>query len=285
LTAQPGFGETKPAGIICGKIMNHLAAAGRLGLTAEGICADKNEALRVACSHGHLEVAKWLVDNHGLVAANARARAKETGRRAIASRAPRLSAAAQYIGNTALSGACHNGHLAVAQWLVERFDLSAEDARAHGNEALRYACLAGNLNVAQWLAERFHLTAHDVRTHNNFALRTACHSGRLELAQWLAKRFELNVDDARANNNEALRWTCDGGHSDVAQWLADDVGITAEDARAKGNEALHFAYINSHYNLAQWLVDRFDLTADEIAPYSRLRPPAGPLVKSAAKQN
>jgi hypothetical protein len=49
-------------------------------------------------------------------------------------------------------------NLAIAQWLVEKYDLTEEDACAGGNFALREACEMGFLNVAQWLMKRFDLS-------------------------------------------------------------------------------------------------------------------------------
>ena len=46
----------------------------------------------------------------------------------------------------------------VARWLVDRFSLTAEDARAGGNYAFWGACENGHLDVVQWLAEHFNFT-------------------------------------------------------------------------------------------------------------------------------
>jgi hypothetical protein len=50
---------------------------------------------------------------------------------------------------------CANGHLAVAQWLVEEFGLTAIDARANGDEALSLARMNGHYRVVQWLDTQF----------------------------------------------------------------------------------------------------------------------------------
>jgi hypothetical protein len=103
---------------------------------------------------------------------------------------------------------CRNGQQLAAQWLVERFGLTAADARAEDNKALRGVCANGHLAVAQWLAETFSLTAEDARANDNWALRMACENGHLAVAQWLAERFSLTAEDARAEDNDALRWAC-----------------------------------------------------------------------------
>ena len=99
--------------------------------------------------------------------------------------------------------------------------LTAEQVRADNNQALRWACMNGHLAVAQWLTDRFQLTTDDARAQNNGAFRGACGHGHLEMAQWLTDRFQLTAEDARADNNYALRWACWNRHLAVAQWLTD----------------------------------------------------------------
>jgi hypothetical protein len=130
------------------------------GLTSDDARAYNNEALRVACKHGHLEVAQWLTDRFQLTADDARA-----------------------YNNEALRVACKHGYLEVAQWLTDWFQLTTADARADDNGALRWSCGNGHLEVAQWLTDRFQLTADDARAWQIEALREACGNGHLEVAQ------------------------------------------------------------------------------------------------------
>ncbi len=81
-----------------------------------------NYTFRVICSHGHLEVAKWLLEVHPNMIPN-------------------------YEFEFALT--CQNGHLEVAQWLLQinpTINISAIN-----EHAFRSACFNGHLEVAQWL--------------------------------------------------------------------------------------------------------------------------------------
>ena len=144
------------------------------GLTTDDARTFDNEALRMACRYGYLEVAQWLTDRFQLTADDARA---------------------NY--NLALRYACRNGHLEVAQWLTDRFQLTADDARTNYNEALRMACRYGHLEVAQWLTDRFQLTAEHARTFNNEALREAYNGGYIAVIEWLNERFGISLDEIR----------------------------------------------------------------------------------------
>jgi hypothetical protein len=152
---------------------------------------------------------------------------------------------------------CINGHLSVVQWLVQRFGLTAEDARDSNNEALSWACENGHLAVAQWLATHFELTAKDVRANGNEALRLACYYGYLEVAQWLVTYFELTSMDVRILNNEALHWACTNGHLAVVQWLVQQFELTREDVSSSVNmKSLH---LRSHLHVINWLNKKFGL--------------------------
>ena len=107
--------------------------------------------------------------------------------------------------------------------------LTRDQVRAEDNYVLRWACRRGHLAVAQWLTERFQLTADDVRVNDNEALRWACRRGHLAVAQWLTERFQLTADDARAEDNWALLWTCHNGHLPVVQWLTERFQLTADE--------------------------------------------------------
>jgi hypothetical protein len=84
---------------------------------------------------------------------------------------------------------CWGGHLAVAQWLVDTFQLTADDARVGNNSLFRWSCRQGQLAMAQWLVATFDITGDDVRA----ALYWGC-SYRVRpspaIARWLASTFE-----------------------------------------------------------------------------------------------
>ena len=101
------------------------------------------------------------------------------------------------------------------------FQLTREEAVACSNWALRWSCQNGHLAVAQWLTDRFRLTREDAVAHNNSILRGSCEKGHLAIAQWLTDRFQLTRDDVLTDSSYALRWSYRNGHLGVAQWLVD----------------------------------------------------------------
>jgi hypothetical protein len=167
------------------------------------------------------------------------------------------------ITREALRRSCESGHLAVAQWLVATFGLTASDVRTDVNFALRGSCENGHLAVAQWLTSTLGLTASDVRRNSNRVLRTVCSNGHLAVAKWLVDTFGLTAADARSKHNGALRLSCSRGHLAVAQWLVATFHLTVDDARATNNYAIRWSRRHAHEDVTAWLASTFDFTDEE----------------------
>jgi len=124
----------------------------------------------------------------------------------------------------ALREVCAVGLLEIAEWLTNRFNLTAiarDGDYLYGNvlEGLQEACENGHLNAAQWLVT----TVNDLSEFgvDNEIFVNACRLGNLGTAQWFASRFHLGVDCVSFAAYEARA----GGHSAVVEWLT--TGLTA----------------------------------------------------------
>jgi len=134
---------------------NHIINMVRAGFIY-GFGGDFEEA----CSNGHLEVAKKLIEHiHN----------------------PHDDFVVRIHIGRAFPGACSNGHLEVAKWLYDMkpdIDISAKD-----DYAFRQACLNNHLEVVKWLLR--------VKPNINVdeVFRSACHKGELNTAQYLKSLF------------------------------------------------------------------------------------------------
>jgi hypothetical protein len=165
--------------------------------------------------------------------------------------------------NSALYGACYNGHTHVARWLTSEFNLSPQDARSNGNLILAQTCDRGHLGTAQWLIETFGLTKRDVVARKNHAFTGACSSGHLAIAQWLHEKFHFTR--AEALETRAFPAACQQGHLDCVQWFARTFEITAEYVRADECEALRNSISdNNRTDTARWLIETYNLSVDDI---------------------
>ena len=132
------------------------------------IHTEEDEAFRLACLHGHFDVARWLVDYATSIESPVDIHAKE---------------------DLAFRSACFYGHIEVARWLVD-YATSIEspvDIHAKEDDAFRSACSNGHLEVAQWLVDCATSIESPVDIHavKDFAFRWACGNGHLDIARWL----------------------------------------------------------------------------------------------------
>ena len=73
-----------------------------------------------------------------------------------------------------------NGHGGIAEWLVDHFGLTAEDARAEDNDALCHCVAGGHTKTAKWFVDHFNLAAEDARCDDNLILRLCAENGHTE---------------------------------------------------------------------------------------------------------
>ena len=78
---------------------------------------------------------------------------------------------------------CRKGNLIALKWLATHIGINGLDGfdPLYVN-ALQIACEYGHLAVAQWLTEKFNLTTEDVRSKKIRAFRVACYNGHLLVA-------------------------------------------------------------------------------------------------------
>jgi hypothetical protein len=115
--------------------------------------------------------------------------------------------------------------------------LVASSRRADVQCALFAFCQQGDTAAATWLVDRFALTVDDARAGDNFALQLACRYGHLAAAMWLADRFGLTAADALANNNFALEWACSDNYPAIMHFIVaprpNGLGATPPQALAR----------------------------------------------------
>ena len=123
---------------------------------------------------------------------------------------------------------CENGHLELAQWLIQLGESSGYtkiDIHASNKDAFRSSCYHGHIEVAQWLVqlgESDGYTKIDIHVLNEFAFKWSCLYGHLNIARWLIELGESSSYtkiDIHTDNDYAFRWSCHNGHIEIARWL------------------------------------------------------------------
>lgn len=153
---------------------------------------DPVDQFRTLCNAEEMEQAKALVQEHG---------------------APALREAA----SSTLSYALAKDRMATAQWLVETFDLTADDIRDDDGYIFKLVSCTGSLAGVKWLHRTFALNAADARVCDHVMLRHACNRGDQAMVEWLVTTFEFTASDVRT----AFVGAVNEGRKDVVAWLLD----------------------------------------------------------------
>jgi ankyrin repeat protein len=201
--------------------------------------ADAWELLLMACEQGNRAVAEWLL---------------------TITLALEIECAPAIL----IRGACINGHLEMAQWVVMSLPPKGDAERVsaiHVDLGTMDVCAArGHLAEMQWLAANCSLMR--LEQWGWSALHEASEHGRLDVMQWLMADHgdALKAEDSDGNDAiHALHHACINGRLAVAQWWADQFQFSADDLL--GMAALHTACVFGRLEVAQWLADRIDIAA------------------------
>ncbi|WP_175888216.1 ankyrin repeat domain-containing protein [Burkholderia contaminans] len=143
-------------------------------LSGADIHYDNNFALMAACTKGHLQVVKYLIDQ----GANIHAR-----------------------DDYALRNASHDGHFGIVKYLVEK----GADIHANEDWALRGASGNGHLEIVKYLVEQ----GADIHAEGEWALVAASMSGHFQICDYLVSQGcdpqnVIDSDISEANKQWAI---------------------------------------------------------------------------------
>lgn len=189
--------------------------------------ANNNFALSTAAAGGHLAVVRWLVEEFGLTAADARD--NQDG---------------------ALVASAEHGHLPVVRYLAERF-YTAERAPAAFDAAVR----TGHMPVVTYLADWFGVHAGDVTCGTHTMLQLATESGHMDVVLYMAERFNMHPCAS------SLSWTAANGHLAMLQYLVERRGMSAPHERH--HVLMHMVMLGGAA-VVRYIVERLGVTAEEL---------------------
>lgn len=162
-----------------------------------------------------------------------------------------------------LSDLCICGSLDAVRWLIETFKLTSDHIDC--KSLLWYIGLSNtNLEDYNWIVNRLQLTTENATDDDNFNLKTLCRHGNLKSLRRLINTFKITVEDIRSNDNYALRHAAGYGHLEVVKFLINTFNLTLEDIRSKNNHALLYSFRYRHLEVTKWLIRTFNLTIDDI---------------------
>jgi ankyrin repeat protein len=189
---------------------------------------DGETPLYLACSHGHVAIAKML----GAKGVDVAAKVRDT---------------------TVLHTAAANMHLDMVTWLVKQMKLPVDALNDAGFTALHETCRGNDSLMARLLVN---LGAAVEACENNAPLHVACFMGHLDLCKWLVSKGANPNTMYRGRNCFFI--ACSGAQPSVAAWL-DSIGtdIHSNDLN-DGRSPLHAACAAEHKELCAWLIRKSD---------------------------
>lgn len=152
--------------------------------------------------------------------------------------------AAKTSGATPLVIACRNGHLDVAEYLIEKCHADIEQRGAvtfdgetiEGAPPLWCAAAAGHLDIVKLLIQHG-AKVNTTTPTNSTPLRAACFDGHLEIVKYLVQHG-ADIEVANRHGHTCLMIACYKGHIKIAKYLLS-LKASVNRKSVKGNTALH----------------------------------------------
>ena len=164
---------------------------------------------------------------------------------------------------SAFQMAAAHGHVNVLEFLVEFLGMTVDDARSNDCLAFRTAACNGHVLVLQYFVDKLHMTASDARQHQNMAFRAAACSGHVSVLWYLKTFLRLTLEDARSVDNYALRGAMSCGHLDVVRFLVSNFELTRRDVCSGECEALECAVWGNNLSCVKFFTETFSLDKEE----------------------
>lgn len=235
------------------------------GMSKEAEENYQHNALFDACTHGHLAVAQWIlrIFPGAKIYDNVFWKSCEQGHLAIVQWLKNVvepSARGNlYFMHQALTLAIIHGHIAVAEWLIEAYDLSSLTATEISvDDILIVACRNGCFDAMKWVTARFEMRAAYTMPTIMCCFVDACCANRVDIAEWLVKDASghkiLTYTLRGCNLVRALVGVCATGYLSTAQWLVETFDLWGLLSEHQLTACFNAACSNGHLAFAQWLL-------------------------------
>ncbi len=201
------------------------------------------EAVFDACSHNHLEVAKWLYP-----------RANPTAHHPVDG----------IVLTSTFVEVCEKDYLSVAQWMHTAFKLTIDNIATDKDCAFTSTCIDGNLRFAQWLHTTFNITLKTIRAKDNIALGNACVKGNFFMIRWLCYAFDFITDDLCDYRNSAFNAMFINGNLEIIRWLHSKYSFTDNHVKSNGYYVIYLACKHDDPAVFEWIFSTFNITTTDV---------------------
>ena len=187
-----------------------------------------------ACKYGHLDVVKILIDRYP--GSN-----------------PHLVTDK---GHNLLHVACAKGHISVAYYLHDKYNISATEPNRNNVTPVFTATNSGHLGMVKFLINDLKCNPKMLNDSGDSLLHHACYKNHLEIAQYLVEKHDLNPDTVNKSKSTSLHSACSGGSLPVVQYLVEKAHSKLEVFDSAGSTPLHNACRNGHCDIVQYFITK-----------------------------
>ncbi|KAG6974038.1 hypothetical protein JG688_00003251 [Phytophthora aleatoria] len=263
--------------IVDAALEGNLATVQRL--VSEAVAIDKEEALRLAATGGHLAVVQYLIEGSRALV-KAAYNGKIDAVRCLVEEYDMDVNVTNDDGYTCLMKAAYtalviasrNGKIEVIRYLAEQCGADINVVNKEGFTALSVAAADGDTNIARYLADGCRAAVRDGKS----APMRAAENGRIEIVQYLVEKCDADVDVKDNDGNTALMKAAENGKLEVVQYLDTRAMRELLDAALEGNlaavqmrvggagatdkeEVLRLAAAGGHLGVVQYLAKECDV--------------------------
>ena len=184
--------------------------------------------LNAACTNGHIEVVKYLIEKQGVDPATCRS---------------------SITGQTPLHSACEGGHIKVVKYLVKEHGMNPSCLDDVGATPLHYARTKA---IAVFLAEEMKCDVNHRDKDNDTPLHEAAYDGSLDVVKYLITKQHCDPACKGHEGVTPLHRACNRGHIAVVKYLINEQGVNPSCEDDSGSTPLFYA---TNIPVAKFLVE------------------------------
>jgi ankyrin repeat protein len=163
---------------------------------------NNDELFMLACTYGHIKIAKWLYE---------------------ISKEIESFIDINIDNDKAFRLCCKYGHIKIALWLYEISDKI--DIHAENDNAFISCCMNGHLMIAKWLFKLSENMNSTINIHMNeeYILRRSCHNNDYDIVKWLLDTSEEinSLINIHVDSEYAFRVCCPSGNITIINLLLE----------------------------------------------------------------